>query len=194
MMNRTTFRKLLYPLLLLTIFVVLFWLHGRGRISNLAPWGIALLVLSQIIRYPLRHFYQGLHAFWQRKFDKAESLFQTFLQDLERRPWIRHLIWWTIGIYSHDLEAMTWNNLGAIRIEKGQFEEAREHLERALEIDPKYPKPYFNLAAAAVGLGRMDEAERYFRQARELGYTGGSFDQFLTVIQQEYAALNTMGK
>lgn len=191
-MNRTTFRKFLYPVLLLALFGGLAALAFSGRISNHALLGIALglLLLGRIVNYPLRHFYRGLRAFQQQQLEAAEHLFHTFLQDLERRPWIRHLIWWSFGVYTSSLEAMARNNLGAIQLRKGQFEAAQPFLLQAVALDPNYSKPYFNLAVATAGLGLREQSERYFQQAQALGYSGGSFDQFLTAVQEEYAAVN----
>lgn len=190
-MNRTTLRKIVYVILLFAVFGALAWLWKSGKISTVAlvVTGIGLLLLGRIINYPLRHFYRGLRAFQQRNLDESEQLFNTFLRDLERRPWIKHLIWWSFGVYTFDLEAMTWNNLGAIQNEKGRFADARPLFEKAITLDPKYPKPYFNLAIAAAAEGQTAVAEQYFNQARELGYSGGRFDRFLTQVQQEYAAL-----
>lgn len=191
-MNRTTFRKFLYPILLLALFSGLAALAFSGRISNRALFGIALglLLLGRIINYPLRHFYRGLRAFQQQQLEPAEQLFQRFLQDLERRPWIRHLIWWSFGMYTSNLEAMTYNNLGAIRLRQGEFEAAQPFLQKAIALDPQYAKPYFNLAIAAAGLGQREQSGHYFQQAQALGYSGGSFDQFLTAVQEEYALVN----
>jgi len=191
-MNRTLLRKLLYPALLLTIFALLIGLFFSGKISNVALFGIALglFLLGRLINYPLRHFYQGLYAFKQQKLDEAERLFHTFLEHAERRPWIKQLVWWSFGVYAFDLEAMAWNNLGAIHIRQGRFPEARKCLEEAIALDPKYPKPFFNLAVSAIGESQIELAAQYFEKAKKLGYAGDSFDQFLTTIQEEYAYVN----
>jgi len=191
-MNRTLLRKLLYPALLLTIFALLTGLFLSGKISTVALFGIALglFLLGRLINYPIRHFYQGLHAFKQQKLDEAERLFHTFLERVEHRPWIKHLVWWSFGVYTFDLEAMAWNNLGAIYIRQGRLPEAKKCLEKAIALDPKYPKPFFNLAVSAIGEGQTELAAQYFEQAKKLGYAGGAFDQFLTTIQEEYAKVN----
>ena len=191
-MNRTLLRKLIYPALLLTIFGLLTGLFLSGKISTVALFGIALgsFLLSRLINYPLRHFYQGLHAVQQQKLDEAERLFHTFLERAERRPWIKRLIWWSFGVYTFDLEAMAWNNLGAIYIRQGRLAEAKNCLEKAIALDPKYPKPFFNLAVSAIGEGQTELARQYFEEAKKLGYAGDSFDQFLTTIQEEYAKVN----
>ncbi|MBK8920633.1 MAG: hypothetical protein IPM81_03860 [Saprospirales bacterium] len=58
-----------------------------------------------------------MRAFRARKLDEAELLFQALLLDMERRPCIKRLVWRNFGVFTFDLEAMTWNNLGAIKIE-----------------------------------------------------------------------------
>lgn len=191
-MNRTRLRKYLYLGLLTAIFTALLWLYFSEKISVAFLFGIALglLLLGRIINYPLRNFYQGLTAFQQQKFEAAAQLFHNFLDDVKRRPWIKKLIWWSFGVYTYDLEAMAWNNLGAIEIEKGRFATAPEFLNKALALDPNYPKPYFNLAIAAIGQSETELAEQYFQKARDLGFTNDSFDRFLGEVQQTYAGIN----
>ncbi len=192
-MNRTLFRKYLYIGLVLFVLLVLSALYFMDVLSlrGLLVILLALFVAGRLINYPLRNFYRGLRAFRQRQFVESEQLFRQFLADLERRPWIEQLNRFNFSLYTTNLEAMTWNNLGAIELEQGRFAQAPQFLERALQIDPAYSKAYFNMAAAAIGQHEPERAREYFQKAKDLGFTNDSFDQFLSEVQQAYAAFNS---
>src|SRR5262249_46904002 len=48
---------------------------------------------------------------------------------------------------------------------KGMFEEARQHAQKALQLDPKFGVGYQLLAVASRNLGKLDDAENYSTQA-----------------------------
>jgi tetratricopeptide (TPR) repeat protein len=50
------------------------------------------------------------------------------------------------------------NNLGAVLIDRGAYEEAATHLREALRLRPDYPSAHTNLCQAAAHLSRFDEA------------------------------------
>jgi tetratricopeptide (TPR) repeat protein len=63
---------------------------------------------------------------------------------------------------------LTYSNLGLMFLWKKQPQEALNNFQKALEIDPKNAE-YNNLAGDACDeLGRLDEAEQYFRRAIEI--------------------------
>ena len=192
-MSKTALRKYGYIALLCAIIAFVFWLHATGRISSTSMLGSALgvLVLGRIINYPLRHFFKGLAAFRQQQWERSEGLFIAFLEDLERRPWIRYLNYWNYNAYTHSLEAMAMNNLGAIATHKNQLAEAESFLQKSLALDPLYPKPYYNLAVLAIRQQKMEMAKSYFEKSRELGFSNDSFDQFMTKVQTAYAEVNS---
>jgi tetratricopeptide (TPR) repeat protein len=187
----TTMRKYSYFIVLATLLGLVFWGWTSNRISTrgLLWLALGLLLLGRAINYPLRHFYRGLNNFRLRKWDEAEQYFHVFLNDLAQRPWIRYLNFWNSG-YTTNLEAMTWNNLGAIQIEKRNLDAAPEFLNKAAALDARYAKPYFNLAVTAVLKGEQERAKVLFEKATDLGYSGGAFDQFLTRVQEAYAGVN----
>jgi tetratricopeptide (TPR) repeat protein len=52
---------------------------------------------------------------------------------------------------------------------KGRFEQALPHLRRGLDLQPHEAARAYNLAACLLRLNRIDEAERFFREALRLG-------------------------
>lgn len=61
-------------------------------------------------------------------------------------------------------DALANYGLGSIAVEKGQWEEARHHLEAVLESDPNYSVAYLALGRALKGLGLIEEAKNIWQQ------------------------------
>ncbi len=60
--------------------------------------------------------------------------------------------------------AIRQNNVGWILYQNGRVAESIPQLERASALDPALKMPYDNLHRSYLALGRLDEAERYWRQ------------------------------
>ena len=58
--------------------------------------------------------------------------------------------------------------LGVCHFFAGRFEEAIKWCERSSQAKPRYFEPWVTMAAALGELGRVDEAARALRKAREL--------------------------
>jgi tetratricopeptide (TPR) repeat protein len=141
--------------------------------------GLALLLLvpGRILGHCWRAFFRGRRALDSGQPDAAVGHFNTFLATLEARPWLRRLVWLGWPGYSADPAAMTWTNLGAAHLRAGRSESARAALERAVQIDPLTPLPWYNLGLLHAGLGDAGAADRAFVEARRLGYRGDRLDQ-----------------
>ncbi|MCP5119596.1 MAG: tetratricopeptide repeat protein [bacterium] len=57
-------------------------------------------------------------------------------------------------------EPRAWLSLAQVCLRKGEFAEAAERLERAVELSPKSPPPHLVLARVYLRLGNKDEASR----------------------------------
>ena len=57
------------------------------------------------------------------------------------------------------------HNLGVAYIRQGRYEEARDLLQVAIEIDPDNAKTWSGLGSAWFGMGRIKEARRHFEHA-----------------------------
>jgi len=84
---------------------------------------------------------------------------------------------------NHLAEATVGNDL----MEAGQYEEAREHLVRALQINPGYQVTYTLLGNLYTKLGRFEEAEPMFKQAIEISpnYVEGHVAYANALVQQQ---------
>lgn len=58
--------------------------------------------------------------------------------------------------------------LGAILLRKGEYEPAREQLKRAIELEPRFPKPHEDLGALHLATGRPELAIAAFESATAL--------------------------
>ncbi len=63
------------------------------------------------------------------------------------------------------LEAVHEYAAGLDALSAGRFEEAQQHLSRALDLDPNFGMAYTVMASAARNLGRQQDAEKYIREA-----------------------------
>jgi tetratricopeptide (TPR) repeat protein len=176
------------PLLLglLTLIVVAVF-SLRPPLWLLALLAVAWLAASWLTRRKYLPFFRGMSLLRQQKFEEAEQVFLAFLEKLRQRPDMKKgAKFWYYGAYTPDFEAMTLNNLGAAKMGQGQHGKAANYFERALKADEKYAKPHHNLATLAASGGDENLARQHFQRAAELGYDGGSFDQFLEKIRTEY--------
>jgi len=65
-------------------------------------------------------------------------------------------------------DAEVRNTLGNLYVQAGKTKEAAAEFEKAVEVDPAFAEPYYNLALIKAGRGKTAEAEGYFKKAIEL--------------------------
>jgi len=65
---------------------------------------------------------------------------------------------------------------GAIHLQLGQYESAREYLLRAIALEPREGVLYHRLGLALEGLAQIEEARAAYRRSLELGYGGGRYE------------------
>lgn len=184
-MTRLTRCRLGWLVLLATLSVLaMLVLHALGY-RPAAVFGVALVLLlpGRLLGHFWRPFFRGRRALGRGHTAVAVSQFTSFLARLEARPWLRHLVWLAWPGYSTDPAAMAWTNLGVAHLQAGQTESARAALERAAQLDPLTPLPWYNLGLLHDGLGEPAEAARAFAEARRLGYRDGRVD----AVQQRLA-------
>ena len=64
--------------------------------------------------------------------------------------------------------ASTLNNLGLLRASQKRYDEAISYFQQAMHDQPKYADPYKNLAVTYAKMGRVEDADREFREAVDL--------------------------
>jgi tetratricopeptide (TPR) repeat protein/predicted Ser/Thr protein kinase len=79
------------------------------------------------------------------------------------------------------------SNLGTIYYRRGQFAEAAEQYEKALELNPNRHVTHRNLGDAYQRLGRRDDARRSYERAKEIGL------KLLSVNPKEASTMSFLG-
>ncbi len=79
----------------------------------------------------------------------------------------------SVSLWEHDIKVArdcptAQMNLGEMYMDRGRYEEAARCFGRAIQLDPKPPKPHSNLGNAFLKLGRADDAEREQKMALHL--------------------------
>lgn len=197
-MSAVAFRKHLYLPLVVALYAVLALLVfgvTPTAFRGLAIAGalIVLVAPGMIGRVLLRDLFASRAYLASGKASYALVAAEGFLEQLKRRPWIRHAIWTQFGIYTLSVEAMAQNNAGAALLEMGRLSEARGMLERARRTDARYPIPVFNLAIVAKVEGDELKSEDLAQEAARLGFAGGRLDVVLNSVGTAYARLSAAG-
>ena len=88
------------------------------------------------------------------------------------------------------MKSITENNLGTALLEKGRYDEAIAHNERAIVLRPDYAPGYNNLGAALRAAGRLDEAVARYRQALEIkpDFASASYNLANALLEQGNSA------
>lgn len=68
--------------------------------------------------------------------------------------------------------AFAWNNLSALYFRRGEFAQALDYAEQAIEINSKLPQALATAAVCCALLDEQSDYERYYRQAVSAGYDG----------------------
>lgn len=144
--------------------------------------GFALIVTALVVG---KRFFRGRALMRQKAWDEAALAMAGFEKEQTEAGWRRAFSWLFAGIYTHDGVAIARNNLGAIRLEQRQLDDAEAHFRRALERDAKYAVPYANLAIIAALRGQPEQAEANVKRARELGFRRGGLQKVVRALLAE---------
>lgn len=192
-MHRTRRYQLLYVLAALFLLALAFLVYLWADVAGLLAFAVLLLIPGRIGGRYLSNLFLSRKRFDQRRFNEAIDAGNAFLDDLQRQAWRRHFIYFHYAFYSWDVEAMAHNNIGAARMELGDLDRAERDLRYALQRDPDYPLPYFNLGIIAHVRGDAAEGERLISVAAEKGYTGGPIDKLIDRVAAAYARFQARG-
>lgn len=192
-MARTLKLKILYGVLLIVIArVVLATVRTNEKL--LFPLIICLIIPGRVVGYLWKDLITGRRLMDRKQFSAAFPKLETFIRKVEKSPWIDHLSWISPSFYTVSGKAMAHNNIGCCHLEQGTLRAATESFEQALEIDHLYPLPHFNLAKICELEGNSAASLRHLEEARQLGYTGGEFDQQMDRLKAVYAKLEPASK
>jgi tetratricopeptide (TPR) repeat protein len=189
-MNRTLRYKLIYAMALVAAVAI------GALLVMLIPHPGVLLLLAAAILVPgrigalvLKDLFRSRQLASASRFGEAAQAAERFLGTVRRQPWRRPFILCFFGIYTWNVEAMALNNLGVAQMHLGELDSAESNLRTALDRDPEYAIPYFNLAAIAYARGHTNEGDALLSVARDKGYTGGSIDAIVSRVSDAYARI-----
>jgi len=86
---------------------------------------------------------------------------------------------WTETLKKDPTNVAAHNNLGGILLEHKENERAITHFQAAIDLEPEYPEPHYNMAIAHSRLGRFDEAIFHGQLAVKLKSNSASFHSVL---------------
>jgi len=188
-MNRTEKLKIGYAIALVVPFLLALWLYAYAGLNSAILIGVVLilLVFGRITGWLWRDILIGRRKMDAQQYEEAIPYLESFLNKLEMRPWIGNLIWISPTLYTINAKAMALNNLGACYLELDNRDDAMRHFASALEQDPLYPLPHYNLALIAGIEDATDTMQEHLAKSVLLGYAAGAFDHTLDRIKSAYA-------
>lgn len=196
-MTRTDFFKLLYASEIFAVggaaVFVLRNVSDQHRVLVFVVAAVVLLIPGRIQGALFRQHFRGRRLMDAGMFRESIAESEAFIETLQRQSWRKRAIWLAGFVYSPDIEAMTWNNIGVAASQLGDWDWAERCFRRALEIDVKYPIPHANLAVVQLAKGNEQIARQEVTQAVALGYRGTSVDQALRKAQSILARIESTG-
>lgn len=84
-----------------------------------------------------------------------------------------------------------YNNIGNLYRREGMLGKSIEMYRKAIQLDPNFSLPYFNLACALMELERYNEAILFFEKAQKLGLESFDLHVQLTLC---YLAIGNVAK
>jgi ATP-dependent Clp protease adapter protein ClpS len=162
------------------------------EVASFAVFAV-LLLSGRVQAYFWSDLLAGLHHLNRREYEKSKARSERFIAQLRERPWLRHLVWLATSSYSASAEVLALNNLAAAEIGLGEFEAARAHLARAIDLDPKCPLLFKNMGAIVLRTGSTADAMPWIDRAAALGLRGDWTDRAAQASQRRNADLSTTG-
>ena len=190
--HRVARNRVLYFIVLLLVLVVFAYLmtNFHWELYQLLIIAFVFLIPGRLVQYYWRDFFKGRKNLEQKNFDKAIQRFELFLKDVEESPWIKWLMFFSYGLYSFKVEAVALAYLGKCNIHKNNMDQAELFLNKALQIDTKYPVAFFNLAVIYAIRNNENESHRYFDLAIKNGYPKVKFEDLSSFIRDEITSVS----
>lgn len=178
-MIRVAMNRMVYLIIVTLLFFAI--IKGYWVIAVVLP--VAGVVAEKIL---WRNFYMGKRLMAKQRDKSAVEAFRIFMGDLEEKPWIRHLQIFNFGIYTHNMEAKVYNNIGICYLESQVLKTAEEYFKRSLEEDEKYCLPHYNLAILNLIRKDEEESKKHLELSRKYGYNRIQFDQLKGYVHVKY--------
>lgn len=183
--NRTTRLKIGYLVALAALAVVSgsAVIAARAGMLGVVAVTVLLLVPGRVQGFYYRDLFTGRRLLDAGRFAEAVSHLERFLESIRLNPRREMLLWLSWSVYTPNVTAMALNNIGIAQLNLGDLDSAEVTLARALDVDPLYPLPHFNIAVIQEMRGNHAGAVRALKTAQELGYSGGTIDAVISKSQ-----------
>ncbi|MGE4283259.1 MAG: tetratricopeptide repeat protein [Clostridia bacterium] len=186
-MNRTArFKIMNFIFISLIVFITIyFYKTYRTPLAFLLP--VLLLAIINIInKFAWKKFVEGRKLTQQKKYSRAIEVYNSFLDELEKKPILNYLMYLTIRIYSTSLKAIIYNDIASCYINLSQLKEAKEAVTQSLQQDELYAMPYYNLAIINIIEGETANAQRNLEETNKLGFKTVDFETLQRYILEVY--------
>ena len=186
--HRVARNRVLYFIVWLAILGSFGYLVTNYQLEFYQLFFVALIFLlpGRIVHYFWRDFFRGRRKLSRQKYDAAIESFYRFLLNVESSPSIKWLMFFSYGLYSFKVEAVTLNYLGVCYLHQKSLELAERSFQKSLEIDAKYVMAYKHLSALAIVRNEMEKAKQYYADARKHGFPNVKFETFEKTVRDDY--------
>lgn len=181
---RTIIVKLIYIVVILTVTAISIYNLELGTF-------IALLIgLNMYLeRFYFKNFYLGKYNLRKLKDKTALKYFLEFLKDLDKNNDYNSIKYLQLDMYSFNLRAKTYNNIGLCYLESKVYKKAQDYFNNAIKEDEKFCMPYYNLAIINMIKNKDDIAREYLNKSIKLGYNKIKFERLKSYVDFKYNAL-----
>ena len=90
-----------------------------------------------------------------------------------------------LAIRVDEKNAFAWNNLASLYFRQGEYEQALEYAETAIECDGQMPQALSCAALCSALLGDDENYRKYYRQAVSAGYDGNKIKNILAQLNPD---------
>jgi len=149
---------------------------------------IAMIFLlpGRIVHYFWRDFFQARKRLNQKRYDEAIAAFYKFIDNVEKKPFLKWLMFFSYGLYSFKVEAVALNYLGVCYLHQKKLELAERSFHKSLEVDSKYIMAYKHLSTAAILCNETGKAKQLYAEAQKHGFPRIKFETFEKTVRDDY--------
>lgn len=178
-MIRVAINRLIY-MMLIFIGVILLWY------KQYIAFAIPIFVYVGVDKVFWKNFHIAKKLMYKKRYKSAVEKFDLFLKDLEEKPWLNNLKVFNIGIYTHDLKAKVYNNIGLCYFESKSYKRAEEFFNKAIKEDDKFCLPNYNLSIIYLIKNKEEKANENLKTAIKKGYNKINFGQLKSYVYIKY--------
>lgn len=178
-MTRVAVNKFIYMVLVFAG-ITLLWYKQYFLFS------IPLFLFWGVEKIFWKNFDIGKKLMYKKKYKSAADQFELFLKDLEEKPWLNKLQIFNIGVYTHNLKAKVYNNIGLCYLESKAHKKAEEFFNKAIKEDDKFCLPHYNLSIIYLIKNKEEKAEHQLETSIKKGYNKVNFDQLKGYVYIKY--------